>query len=101
MALADAGLMMKDLIAAVSVGRVDDQLVVDLDYAEEAYEDGPVADIPIAMMPSQNKLTLLQMDGLVTKDQLDKVMEMGKKACLEIYEIQKQALKDKYKVQNE
>ena len=32
MALADAGLAMKDLVSAVSVGRVDDKLVVDLDY---------------------------------------------------------------------
>ena len=97
MALADAGLAMKDLVAAVSVGRVDDKLVVDLDYLEESYPEGPVADIPIAMMPSQNKITLLQMDGLVSKEQLKKVLEMGKKACNEIYEIQKKALKDKYK----
>ena len=97
MALADAGLAMKDLVAAVSVGRVDDRLVVDLNYLEESYPEGPVADIPIAMMPSQNKVTLLQMDGLVSKEQLKKLLEMGKKACNDIYEIQKRALKDKYK----
>jgi exosome complex component RRP41 len=99
MALADAGLMMKDLVAAVSVGRVDDKLVVDLDYKEESYEDGPVADIPIAMMPNNDKITLLQMDGLVSKDDLKKVLEMGKKVCKEIYEVQKKALKDKYKTE--
>ena len=97
MALADAGLMMRDLVASVSVGRVDDKLLVDLDYSEESYEDGPVADIPIAIMPGSGKLTLLQMDGLVSKEQLIKVLEMGKKACKQIYEIQKKALKDKYK----
>ncbi len=97
MALADAGLAMKDLVAAVSVGRVDDKLVVDLDYLEESYEDGPVADIPIAMMPSSDKVTLLQMDGLLSKDDLKKVLEMGKKVCKEIYDIQKNALKNKYK----
>jgi exosome complex component RRP41 len=97
MALADAGLAMKDLVAAVSVGRVDDKLVVDLDYKEESYEDGPVADIPVAMMPNQDKVTLLQMDGLVSKEDLKKVLEMGKKVCKDIYEAQKKALKDKYK----
>jgi exosome complex component RRP41 len=96
MALADAGLAMKDLVAAVSVGRIDDKLVVDLDYNEESYEDGPVADIPIAMMPNQDKITLLQMDGLVSKDDLKKVLEMGKKVCKDIYEVQKKALKDRY-----
>lgn len=95
MALADAGLAMKDLVAAVSVGRVDDKLVVDLDYLEEDY-DGIVADIPIAMMPNHDKITLLQMDGLISKDDLKKVLEMGKKVCKEIYEVQKKALKDKY-----
>lgn len=98
MALADAGLIMKDLVAAVSVGRVDDKLLVDLDYSEEDYKDGPVADIPIAVMSNSNKFTLLQMDGLISKDDLKKVLEMGKKACKKIYEIQKKALKDKYRV---
>ena len=97
MALADAGLAMKDLVAAVSTGRVDDKLVVDLDYSEESYENGPVADIPVAMMPNQGKITLLQMDGIVSRDQLRKILDMAKKACKEIYEIQKEALKEKYK----
>ena len=103
MALADAGLAMKDLVCAVSVGRVDDKLLVDLDYSEEDYKDGPVADIPIAMMPNNNKITLLQMDGLISKEELKKVLEIGKKACKDIYEIQKKALKDKYRkeAQNE
>ncbi|MDP6647865.1 MAG: exosome complex exonuclease Rrp41 [Candidatus Woesearchaeota archaeon] len=96
MALADAGLAMKDLVAAVSVGRVDDKLVVDLDYKEESYEDGPVADIPLAMMPNHDRVTLLQMDGLISKDDLKKVLGMGKKVLKDIYEVQKKALKDKY-----
>jgi len=98
MALADAGLIMKDLVAAVSVGRVDDKILVDLDYAEEAYEDGPVADIPIAMTATTGDITLLQMDGLISKEQLKEALEMAKKSLKEIYELQKKALKDKYKV---
>ncbi len=97
MALADAGLAMKDLVAAVSVGKVDDKLVVDLDYKEESYEDGPVADIPLAMMTNHDEITLLQMDGLISKDDLKKVLEMGKKVLKDIYEVQKKALKDKYR----
>jgi len=99
MALADAGLLMKDMITAVSVGRVDDQLVIDLDANEESYEDGPVADIPVAIMPNSDKITLLQMDGLVQKEQLIKLVDMAKKACKDIYEVQKKALKGKYKLE--
>jgi len=101
MALADAGLAMKDLVAAISVGRVDHKIVVDLNYLEESYPDGPVADIPVAMMPNQGKITLLQMDGLISKDNLKKALEMAKKACKDIYEIQKKALKEKYRTEAE
>ena len=96
MALADAGLDMKDLVCAVSLGRVDDKLLVDLDYSEESYADGPVADIPIAIMPNSGKITLLQMDGEIKKDELMKLLQMGKKVCTDIYETQKKALKEKY-----
>ncbi len=96
MALADAGLEMKDLVCAVSVGKVDDKLLVDLDYVEESYADGPVADIPIAIMPNLGKITLLQMDGQITKQELMKLLEMSKKILADIYDIQKKALKEKY-----
>lgn len=99
-ALADAGISMKDLVAAVSVGSVDGTLVVDLDYNEEAYEEGEegVADIPIAYIPSLQELSLLQMDGEITKEQLLEALEIGKKACQEIIAIQQKALKEKYAV---
>ena len=96
MALADAGLTMKDMVTSVSVGKVGDKLLVDLDYSEEAYEDEPVADVPIAILHNSGKIVLLQMDGLVKKEDLDKLLDMARKACNEIYEVQKKALKDKY-----
>jgi exosome complex component RRP41 len=99
-ALADAGIPMKDLVTAISVGKVDDKLVVDLDYAEEAHDEGHVADIPLAMIPSTGKISLLQMDGEVNKADLMKLFAMGKSAIMKIYEIQKKALKDKYIVDN-
>ncbi|MBI3026547.1 exosome complex exonuclease Rrp41 [Candidatus Woesearchaeota archaeon] len=96
MALADAGLKMKDLVCAVSVGKVHDKLLIDLDYSEESYADGAVADIPIAIMPNSGKITLLQMDGEISKEELIKLLEMGKKICMDIYEVQRKALKEKY-----
>ena len=95
-ALADAGIPMKDLIAAVAVGKVDDKIVADLNYQEEAYEDGPVADVPVAVLPSTGKISLLQMDGEISKEQLREALELAKKVTAEIYEIQKKTLKDKY-----
>lgn len=95
-ALADAGLSMKDLVASVSVGKIDNMVAVDLDYAEESYEGGDVADVPVAFIPRTGQLSLLQMDGLIDKESLKRALEMGRKACAQIYEVQKKALKEKF-----
>jgi len=96
MALADAGLNMKDLVASIAVGRVDDKIVVDLNYDEEAYKEGTVADIPVAVLPNSGKVTLLQMDGDLTRDELKTALETAKKAAMKIYEVQKEALKGRF-----
>ncbi len=102
MAMADAGIIMKDLVAAVSVGIVDGQILLDLDYEEESYEKGDVADIPLAMVPSTGQFTLLQMDGKIKKPDLMKALELGKAAILQLINIQRDALKKKFEVvQNE
>jgi len=98
MALAHAGIPMKDMVAAISVGKVGDKIVIDLDKEEEDFEEG-ATDIPVAMTPNSGKITLLQMDGEITKKELKKALEMAKKVCSQIYEIQKNALKEKFKVQ--
>ena len=100
-ALADAGLKMKDLVTAVSVGKVDDKVVVDLDYDEEAYPEGHVADIPIAFIPSTGEFSLLQMDGIITKEELKEALSLAEKAMPKLYEIQKQALKEKYQLSHD
>ena len=97
MALADAGLIMSDLVSAIAVGRVDDKVVADLDYSEESYEcDAGVADIPVAIIPSTGEISLLQLDGPVTKKQLIEALELAKKTAKDLYEVQKKALKSKY-----
>lgn len=98
-ALADAGVVMKDMVAAVAVGRVKGQIVVDLSYDEEADEtEGGAVDTAMASVPSTGEITLLQMDGVVSKEELEQAIEMGKEACKKVAEIQRQAIRDKYKV---
>ncbi len=96
LALADAGLNMKDMVSAVSVGKVGDKVVIDLDKDEEDFEEG-ATDIPVAMMPRNGEVTLLQLDGDIKKEELNKALEYAKKACLEVNKIQTKALKDKYR----
>ncbi len=95
-ALADAGLVMKDLISSVAVGFVNNEVIVDLTKEEEDIENA--VDIPMAIMPTTGDITLLQMDGMITKEDLKKAIELGKKACNKILEAQKKSLKEKYKI---
>jgi len=95
LALADAGVMMKDLVVSVAVGCIDGQIVADLTYEEEAY-NGKVADIPVAILPRTGKITLLQMDGEMSKEQLMQALELAKKLAPSFYEVQKKALKAKF-----
>ncbi len=97
MALADAGIAMRDMVAAISVGKVDDTVLVDLNYEEEAFE-GEVADIPVAVIPNTGEFTLLQMDGQITKDTLLEALKMSHKAIQEINKVQKEAIKKKYEL---
>ena len=47
-ALADAGIPMKDMVCAISAGMVEGQALVDLAYFEDSHENGVA--IPIAML---------------------------------------------------
>lgn len=94
LALADAGIPMRDLVCAVGVGKAGGEIILDLNKDEE---DAPDAvDIPIAIMPRTEEIVLLQMDGLLTKPEWNKAVKLGIEGCKRIYEMQKQALRKKY-----
>lgn len=92
-ALVDAGIPMKDLVSACAVGKIEDKLVVDLgDYEDKKGQ----SDMPIAYMPKLGKVTLLQQDGTLTPEEAEKALALGIEGCKKIYEIQREALKKKY-----
>lgn len=99
MALADAGIPMKDIPAAVAVGKVNDKFVVDLSYPEEAYE-GIVVDMPVAMLPRTKKISLLQMDGQFEEADFDKLLDIVQEPIMKIHEMQVKALKQKFNSAN-
>ena len=68
---------------------------------EEEDLDG-TTDIPCAIMSRNNEITLLQLDGDISEAELIEAVELAKEGCHKIYEIQKEALKEKYKeIKNE
>lgn len=94
MALADAGIPMKEMVSSIAVGLVNGKPVVDLSKEEEDIEG--TVDVPIAVLPNSGKVSLMQLDGEIKKEDLKKAVEMGVEACKKINEIQKKTLKDRY-----
>jgi len=94
LALAHAGIPMRDIVSSISIGKIDKQLVVDLNKDEEDWEEGEGStDIPITMTP-HGEITHIQLDGRITSKELKEVIELARKVTKEIYEVQKKALKD-------
>ena len=94
LALASAGIGMKDLVTSCSVGKIEGHLIVDLNGIEDNNSE---ADFAFAMMPTKKKITLMQMDGELTKDEFLKLLKSAKETCEKIYNTQVKTLKEKYK----
>jgi exosome complex component RRP41 len=92
-ALADAGIPMRDLVTAVAAGKVGKEYFLDLEYKEE---EETSADLPMAYMPRMKQVTLLQMDGDLPIKDVKAVMQAAVKGCEMIYEKQRQALKERW-----
>ncbi|TET01393.1 MAG: exosome complex exonuclease Rrp41 [Hadesarchaea archaeon] len=97
-ALADAGVPMRDMVSSIAVGKIDDTIVLDLTKDEDQWG---TTDMPIAMVPRKKLVTLLQMDGHFTKEEFGQALGLAFKACEQIYGIQRQALREKYAIKQE
>ena len=97
LALAHAGIPMKDLVCSVALGKLDKDMVVDVDKSEEDFEggEGPT-DFPIAKIGTGDQFSLLQLDGKIQPERVKEVIALADKSCKQIYEVQKKALKEAF-----
>ncbi|MCD7782243.1 MAG: exosome complex exonuclease Rrp41 [Methanosphaera sp.] len=93
LALADAEIPMRDLISACAVGKVDGEIVLDLSEAEDQKGE---ADMPVAMMPRTNEITLIQMDGHLTQNEFVEALDLAYSGCNYINKLQKETILKKY-----
>ena len=93
LALADAGIPMKDVIAACAAGKVDDEIVLDLMKEEDNLGE---ADLPIAVVPRTCEIALMQLDGDLTREEFEKAFDMAVDGALKVNKIQKEALLIEY-----
>ena len=93
LALADAGIPMRDLVVGVAVGKVDGVLVLDIDEAEDMYGE---ADMPVAVAPSLGLVTLLQLNGVLTREEFGEALKLALRGAQVIYNMAREALKSRY-----
>ena len=100
LALAHAGIPMKDLVCSVALGKLDKDIVVDVNKEEEDFKDGEGStDIPIAKIANEDEFSLFQLDGKIPPAQIKEVLKLATESCKEIYEVQKKALKEVVKTE--
>lgn len=93
LALADSGIPMRDLVVACAAGKADGTILLDLMDEEDKLGS---ADVPVALMPNLNAITLLQMDGKLDQEEFESAVNLAIEGCKQIYPMQKEALKAKY-----
>lgn len=92
-ALANAGIPMKDMASAVAVGKIGGKLVLDLSKDEDNFGQ---SDLPVALSARNKDILLLQMDGLLTLDELKTAFDLAEKGCDDLNKMQSEALRKMY-----
>ncbi|AFZ70201.1 archaeal exosome-like complex exonuclease 1 [Caldisphaera lagunensis DSM 15908] len=93
LALADAGIPMRALVAGVAIGKVDNVLIVDLNEVEDMYGD---ADMPVVAAPDIGQITLYQLNGVLTKEEFHNAIDMAMKVITKIVDMEKETLRSSY-----
>jgi exosome complex component RRP41 len=93
LALADAGIQMRDLVTSIAAGKIGKEYALDLTGKEEEVTE---CDLPVAYMPREKKFTLLQMDGDISKEDMKNIIKLAVKGCEDLYKLQQKALLEKW-----
>ena len=94
MALADAGIVMSELVSSVAIGKIDDKIVMDVTKEEEDWEEGEgPTDIPFSITSNKEEIVHLQLDGMIQTKRFGEAIDSAKIACQKISEYQLKALK--------
>ncbi|KAG0469784.1 hypothetical protein HPP92_016484 [Vanilla planifolia] len=91
LALADAGIMMYDVVSSVSLSCFGKNLVIDPSSEEEACQDG---SLMVTYMPSRNEITQFTLTGEWSTAKMNEAMELCLDACSKLAEIMRSCLKD-------
>ncbi len=91
--LADAGIPMRGLVTGCAVGKIGDNIVVDLSDVGDKEGQG---DMPVAMIYNTGEITLLQCDGKFTTNDVKEGLKLAKEAIHDVYQMQRKSVIAKY-----
>lgn len=89
LALADAGIKLRDTLAACAAGHLANTPLLDLNYEEDS-AGGP--DIAVAYQPGLDKIVMLQMDGRLPPDQFEACVALAVEGCKEVARVMRKAM---------
>ena len=69
-----------------------------LDIAGKEDTEGEL-DLPVAYYPKKKHVTLLQMDGITDGKEAKEIIKLAIRGCEKIYDEQKKALRNKYRLE--
>ncbi|KAG0485079.1 hypothetical protein HPP92_009158 [Vanilla planifolia] len=78
LALADAGIPMRDIVTSCCAGYLCSTPLLDLNYVEDS-AGGP--DVTVGMLVRMDKVTLLQMDAKLPIEIFENVMQLAIEGC--------------------
>jgi exosome complex component RRP41 len=92
-ALADAGIPMKGMIAGIAAGKCQGTVCLDLNGPEDNYGE---ADLPMAINMTTGEVVLLQQDGHLSGDEFDLAVDMCVEGAKAVYAEQRRALEVRF-----
>lgn len=91
LALADAGIMLYDMVTSVSVSLFGKDFLIDPISEEESYQDG---SLMITFMPSRNEVTQMIVTGEWSTPKIHEAMQLCLDACSKLGKIMRSCLKE-------
>lgn len=81
LALAVAGVPLRDLFGSCAAGYLDSTPILDMNYQEDA---GGGPDVAVSLAPNSDKLVLVQMDSRLPIETFETVLELAKEGCVAV-----------------
>ena len=89
LALADAGIPMRDVISSCAAGYLDSTPLLDLNQIEDS---GGGPDVVVALHPGIDKVVLLQSDNKLSIETFEEVMDLALAGCRAVAAFMKEQL---------